>query len=108
MSESDPDRSAEDAVREQVALFLRRNFPQIEAHGGESSILEVDLEEARVSIALTGACSGCGISPITTEAIQQRLPAEVDGIDRVDVSTGLDGVGGRRSLDDSVPPDVPF
>lgn len=108
MSQSEPERSDEDAIREQVSLFLRRNFPQIKMHGGDSSILEVDLEERRVSIALSGACSGCGISPMTTQAIQRRLPTEVDGVDHVTVSTGLDGLAERDAGDDSVPPDVPF
>ncbi len=107
MSQSEPEQSAEDAVREDVSLFLRRNFPQIEAHGGESAITEVDLEAGRVAIALTGACSGCGVSSMTTQAIQQRLPAEIDAIDAVDVSTGFDGMAGGSSGRD-VPDDVPF
>ncbi|OAQ53920.1 hypothetical protein HTG_06525 [Natrinema mahii] len=107
MSESESAKSPADAVREDVSLFLRRNFPQIEAHGGESAITEVDLEAGRVSIALTGACSGCGVSSMTTQAIKQRLPAEIDAIDYVDVSTGFDGMTGGSSGRD-VPDDVPF
>jgi Fe-S cluster biogenesis protein NfuA len=106
MSESEPEQSAEDAVREAVSLFLRRNFPQIQSHGGESAITEVDLEAGRVAIALTGACSGCGVSSMTTQAIKQRLPAEIDRIDSVDVSTGFDGMADSSGRD--VPDDVPF
>ncbi|MBZ6496705.1 NifU family protein [Natrinema longum] len=108
MSESEPEQSSEDAVREAVSLFLRRNFPQIELHGGDSSITDVDLDERRVSINLSGACSGCGVSPMTTQAIQQRLPAEIDGIDHVSVSTGLDGLAEQGSSGPDVPPDTPF
>jgi len=107
MSESEPEQSPEDAVREDVSLFLRRNFPQIEMHGGDSSITDVDLDERRVSINLSGACSGCGVSPMT-QAIQQRLPAEIDDIDHVSVSTGLDGLAEQGSSGRDVPPDTPF
>ncbi|PGF18062.1 hypothetical protein CP556_19465 [Natrinema sp. CBA1119] len=108
MSESEPEQSPEDTVREDVSLFLRRNFPQIEMHGGDSSITDVDLDERRVSINLSGACSGCGVSPMTTQAIQQRLPAEIDDIDHVSVSTGLDGLAEQGSSGRDVPPDTPF
>lgn len=105
MSESAPTQSPEDEVREAVSLFLQRNFPQIQAHGGDSSITEVDLEEGRVSINLSGACSGCGVSPMTTQAIQRRLPNEIDEIDRVSVGTGFDGLseGTSRDISDDVP-----
>ncbi|SEQ23841.1 NifU family protein [Natrinema salaciae] len=108
MSESDQEQSPEDVVREEISLFLRRNFPQIEMHGGDSSITDVDLDDRRVSINLTGACSGCGVSPMTTQAIQQRLPSEIDAIDHVTVSTGLDGLAEESSSGRDVPPDVPF
>lgn len=108
MSDSDAERSPEDVVREDVSLFLRRNFPQIEMHGGDSTITDLDLDERRVSINLSGACSGCGVSPMTTQAIRQRLPAEIDAIDRVDVSTGLDGLAEQGSSGRDVPPDTPF
>ncbi len=108
MSESEPEGSPEDAVREEVSLFLRRNFPQIELHGGDSSITELDLEERRVSINLSGACDGCGVSSMTTQAIQQRLPAEIDAIDHVSVSTGFDGLAGEGSSNRNISDDVPF
>ncbi|APX00024.1 hypothetical protein CHINAEXTREME_06475 [Halobiforma lacisalsi AJ5] len=103
---SDSDR--EDEVRTAVASFLERNFPQIRGHGGDFAITEVDLEDGNgsVSITLSGACSGCGVSSMTTQAIQQRLPSEVEAIDVVSVSTGFDGLAEGTSRD--VPPDVPF
>ncbi|ARS91573.1 NifU family protein [Natrarchaeobaculum aegyptiacum] len=109
MSDSDSTPDPEDDVRSAVSLFLQRNFPQIELHGGDSTVTEVDLEERRVSIALTGACSGCGVSPMTTQAIQRRLPAEIDQIDHVTVTTGFDGLADTGSgSGPDVPPDVPF
>ncbi|WP_408958666.1 NifU family protein [Natrinema sp. 74] len=108
MSESESEQSPEDAVRDAVSLFLRRNFPQIELHGGDSSITDLDLEERRVAINLSGACNGCGVSSMTTQAIRQRLPAEIDAIDHVSVSTGFDGLAEESASGPDVPDDVPF
>ena len=107
MSDSPPDQSPEDEIRGAVSLFLKRNFPQIEAHGGEFAITGVDLDERHVSVTLSGACDGCGVSPMTTQAIQQRLPGEIDEIDRVSVDLGFDGRAGDGTRRD-VPEDVPF
>ncbi|MFC4542714.1 NifU family protein [Halosolutus amylolyticus] len=106
MSDS-PSAQSEDEIRDAVSLFLRRNFPQIEAHGGDFAITGVDREERHVSITLSGACDGCGVSPMTTQAIQQRLPGEIDAIDRVSVTLGFDGMAGEGTPRD-VPEDVPF
>ncbi|NEU58738.1 hypothetical protein FXF75_18935 [Halorussus sp. MSC15.2] len=70
-----------------VAAFLRRNFPQIAMHGGNAAIQEVDTESGAVWIQLSGACGDCGISPMTTRAIQDRLPMEIDEIRDVHVET---------------------
>ncbi|ELZ17615.1 nitrogen-fixing NifU domain-containing protein [Natrinema limicola JCM 13563] len=45
---------------------------------------------------------------MTTQAIQRRLPAEIDAIDHVTVTTGLDGLSEQGSSGPDVPPDVPF
>ncbi|MFC4438347.1 MULTISPECIES: NifU family protein [Natrialbaceae] len=110
MSSPESTQSTEERVREAVSLFLQRNFPQIQAHGGDSSITDVDLDEGHVMINLGGACSGCGISPMTTQAIQSRLPNEVDEIDSVSVSTGFDGLPDEQPSfrDGSPAPDAPF
>lgn len=79
---------SEKEVTEKISTFLRRNFPQIQMHGGESSITDINLEEKSVEIYLGGACSGCGVSPMTTQAIKRRLCQEVDEIDIVTVQTG--------------------
>lgn len=107
MSDSASERSREDDIREAVSLFLKRNFPQIEMHGGDFAITGFDPDERSVSITLSGACDGCGVSPMTTQAIQKRLPSEIDGIDRVSVSLGFDGMAGEGTQRD-VPDDVPF
>jgi len=74
-------------VESEIKTFLRANFPQIEMHGGEISITEVDPENSHAAINLAGACSGCGISPMTVQAVKKRLPNEIAEINTVDVST---------------------
>jgi len=99
-------KNEENAIREQISAFMKRNFPQIEQHGGDFAITDLDLESSKVSILLTGACDGCGVSPMTTTAIQSRLPAEIDEVDIVEVQTGFDefsAVSGETDMSD-----VPF
>lgn len=79
-------RSQEDLTAE-VSSFLRTQFPQIAMHGGSAVIEDLDSETGEVWIRLSGACGGCGISPMTTQAIRTRLPIEIDGIDTVHIET---------------------
>ncbi|GGL43907.1 hypothetical protein GCM10009037_29170 [Halarchaeum grantii] len=65
---------AEADLRERVETFLARNFPPISMHGGTAGVDAVDADSGEVRLALGGACSGCGISPMTVQAIQARLP----------------------------------
>jgi Fe/S biogenesis protein NfuA len=80
-------------LEERVANFLRRNFPQIQMHGGSAAIQDLDRETGEVTIQLGGACSGCGISPMTIQAIKSRMVQEIPEIEKVNASTGMDGGG---------------
>lgn len=77
--------NAEHRLRQRVESFLRQNLPQIEMHGGESTIKSLDPESGEVTLVLSGACSGCGLSPMTVNAIQRRLPRDVEGVESVEV-----------------------
>ncbi|WP_323674295.1 NifU family protein [Halorubellus sp. PRR65] len=83
-----------DDLEERVTNFLRRNFPQIQMHGGNAAITDLDRETGEVSIQLGGACSGCGISPMTIQAIKSRMVKEIPEIETVHADTGMDGGGG--------------
>jgi Fe-S cluster biogenesis protein NfuA len=76
-----------DPLVERIVAFLRKNFPQIAIHGGSAAIQNVDPESGEVWIQLSGACGGCGISPFTIRAIQNRLPMDVPGVTAVYVET---------------------
>jgi len=107
MSTETEDQDPEDELRERITNFLRRNFPQIQMHGGSAAIQDLNPEEGTVSIQLGGACSGCGISPMTIQAIKTRMTKEIPEIDEVHASTGMGGnegmSGGAGGMNPSFP-----
>ena len=80
-----------DDLEERISNFLRRNFPQIQMHGGSAAIQDIDREKGEVTIQLGGACSGCGISPMTIQAIKSRMTKEIPEIKTVHANTGMEG-----------------
>jgi Fe-S cluster biogenesis protein NfuA len=97
------DTEESDDLRERITNFLRRNFPQIQMHGGSAAIENIDREEGTVSIRLGGACSGCGISPMTIQAIKTRMTKEIPEINEVHAMTGDEGMGGGGGMSPSFP-----
>jgi Fe-S cluster biogenesis protein NfuA len=106
-ADTDPATVDEDDLRERIDRFVMRNFPQIGMHGGSYAIEHLDVEERSVTIALGGACSGCGISPMTIQALKVRLAREIPEIDTVHADSGGVGIGdpGAHGFDRD---DVPF
>jgi Fe/S biogenesis protein NfuA len=98
---------AEDELRERITNFLRRNFPQIQMHGGSAAIQHLDREEGTVTIQLGGACSGCGISPMTIQAIKTRMTKEIPELDTVNASTGMGGSEGMAGGAEDTSPSFP-
>jgi len=82
------DQAAAADLESRVTAFLQANLPQIALHGGDASVVELDPDVGRVTLRLSGACSGCGISPMTIQAIKTRLPAEIAEITEVVAETG--------------------
>ena len=97
----------DDDLRERVTNFLRRNFPQIQMHGGSAAIQHLDRESGEIQIQLGGACSGCGISPMTIQAIKSRMVEEIPEISKVNASTGMNDTvndhGGGGGMSPSFP-----
>jgi Fe-S cluster biogenesis protein NfuA len=102
-TEQDPD----DELRERITNFLRRNFPQIQMHGGSAAIQQLNREEGTVTVQLGGACSGCGISPMTIQAIKTRMVKEIPEIEEVHASTGMGGSEGMSGGADGMSPSFP-
>lgn len=106
--------TTENDIREEITQFLRRNFPQIQMHGGEAVISNLDLDNKSVTIHLGGACDGCGLSPMTTMALQRRLPEQVEAISTVRIETmGLQGsqtpsFSQEEDDEEEKTPDAPF
>ena len=94
MSTDTQDQDAENELRERITNFLRRNFPQIQMHGGSAAIQHLDPDEGTVTVQLGGACSGCGISPMTIQAIKSRMVKEIPEINEVHAETGMGGSEG--------------
>lgn len=76
---------SEEEIIEEVERFLTINFPQIAMHGGSADVESFDSESGKVVIRLGDACSGCGISPMTMNAINNRLIEDIPEISIVDV-----------------------
>ena len=95
----------EDDLRERIDNFLRRNFPQIAMHGGSHAISDLDVETGEVTVRLGGACSGCGISPMTIQAIKHRMVKEIPEIEEVHADTGMGG--GDHGRDGGMSPSFP-
>lgn len=91
-------------LERRLERFMRRNFPQIELHGGSAGIDAIDRETGEVWLTLAGACSGCGISPMTVHALETRMVSEFDEVRAVHASTGY-GAEPNEGPDLS---DVPF
>lgn len=90
---TEPETADVEDLEERISNFLRRNFPQIQMHGGSAAIRDLDPEKGEVTIMLGGACSGCGISPMTIQAIKARMTQEIPEIDTVYAETGMGGGG---------------
>jgi Fe-S cluster biogenesis protein NfuA len=76
--------SAEELER-RTRNYLSNEVPQIQQHGGSFEVRDVDEAAGTATVAIGGACSGCGIAPMTMEAIETHLPAAVDDLDSVEV-----------------------
>ncbi|KAB1187080.1 MULTISPECIES: NifU family protein [Haloferax] len=100
-------QDGEDDLKERVVNFLRRNFPQIQMHGGSAAIRDLDRETGEVTVLLGGACSGCGISPMTIQAIKTRMVKEIPEINEVHADTGMGGDMGGASRGGDVSPSFP-
>jgi Fe-S cluster biogenesis protein NfuA len=72
-------------LERQTRNYLNDNVPQIQDHGGDFRIEDVDEASGEVTVVIGGACSGCGIAPMTMKAIEGRLPSEVDEVSQVNV-----------------------
>jgi Fe-S cluster biogenesis protein NfuA len=74
-----------ETLERQAQRFMNDEVPQIQHHGGSFKIRDVDEEAGTATVAIGGACSGCGIAPMTMKAIERRLPEGVDGLEDVEV-----------------------
>ena len=74
-----------EGLERRTRSYLSDNVPQIQEHGGNFEVRDVDEDAGRVTVAIGGACSGCGIAPMTMKAIEHQLPEDVGEISEVEV-----------------------
>ena len=74
-----------ESLERQARSYLNDEVPQIQQHGGSFEVREIDENAGTATVAIGGACSGCGIAPMTMKAIERNLPGSVDGIESVEV-----------------------
>lgn len=79
-SETDEDRT------NQVEDFLKKEMPQIQMHGGEANVYFAEAESETVYVELSGKCSECGLSPMTVNLLERRIPEAFNSISTVEVS----------------------
>lgn len=91
----------EESLRERVDRWLAAQLPIIRMHGGESAVRVADPDEGRVVVELGGACSGCSISPRTTQNIKIGLADEFPEVDEVIVRIANDDGGWEREQAES-------
>ncbi|MFB6096069.1 MAG: NifU family protein [Haloferacaceae archaeon] len=108
MSTDARDTQSEESLEERIEKFMMRNFPQIQMHGGDAAIESLDEETGEVWLRLTGACSGCGISPMTIQALKSRMVAEFDELTQVHADTGMGAAEEGPFSEDRDFDDVPF
>ena len=74
-----------EGVERKARRYLSKSVPQIQEHGGSFEIRDIDEDNGQLTVAIGGSCSGCCIAPMTMEAIEHRLPENVDGVSDVNV-----------------------
>jgi Fe-S cluster biogenesis protein NfuA len=79
------DAMSAEGLERQTRTALSNELPQIQQHGGNFEIRDVNEADGTATVAIGGACSGCGIAPMTMKAIERRLPESVEGLEDVEV-----------------------
>jgi Fe-S cluster biogenesis protein NfuA len=71
-------------MREKVEQAIAQVRPFLQADGGDVELIDVD-ENGKVTVRLTGACTGCPMSQMTLKAgIEQRVKEQVPEVTEVE------------------------
>ncbi|WP_435151456.1 NifU family protein [Haladaptatus sp. DFWS20] len=91
MSKSSETEATGDDLKSRVERWLTAQMPIIQMHGGTSAVRKADPDDGEVVIELGGTCSGCSITPITSQNIEVELLKEFEEVDDVTVRIAEDG-----------------
>ncbi len=88
-----------DDLAERVEQWMVGQMPIIQMHGGRSVVQEADPDSGRVVVELGGSCSGCEISHITAQNIEQDLILDFDAVTEVVVRVPSAGDVGESTVE---------
>ncbi|GAA0248165.1 NifU family protein [Haladaptatus pallidirubidus] len=91
MSKSSETEATDSDLKSRVERWLTAQMPVIQMHGGTSAVRKADPDDGEVVIELGGACSGCSITPITSQNIEVELLKEFEEVEDVTVRIAEDG-----------------
>ncbi|SIQ72444.1 Fe-S cluster biogenesis protein NfuA, 4Fe-4S-binding domain [Haladaptatus litoreus] len=91
MSKSSETEATDSDLKSRVERWLTAQMPIIQMHGGTSAVRKADPDDGEVVIELGGACSGCSITPITSQNIEVELLKKFEEVDDVTVRIADDG-----------------
>jgi len=100
-ADTEPFGDAE-GLAERVELWLSRELPIIQMHGGTSTVRTADPETGEVVIELGGGCAGCDISEVTAGNIEAGLLKTFDAVEEVTVRVPTDDAFGAQTGGGSV------
>lgn len=69
----------------EIESFIEKRLPQIRTHGGGFSVRNIDETSGSVTIKLNGSCKDCALSPMTENAIENRLVSKFDKVQNVSI-----------------------
>jgi Fe-S cluster biogenesis protein NfuA len=94
-----PVRPADLGLRLAVQELIEEIRPAIQMDGGDVAFVDLD-EAGKVTVRLSGACTGCAMSQLTLkQGIENLLVSRLDGVTSVEAETepapeGADGAHG--------------
>lgn len=69
----------------EIESFIEKRLPHIRTHGGGFSVRNIDESSGSVTIKLKGNCKECALSPMTEDAIENRLMSKFDTVQNVSI-----------------------
>lgn len=71
-------------MKDKVVAVLERIRKNLQSHGGDVELVDVDESSGEVKVRLQGACVGCPLSQLTLQmSIERELKKEIPEVKKV-------------------------